>query len=160
LKKKESLPSLAMNIEVDQSGKIGETGRKTVLAFSDEISFALIIPSRVKRECIRWLRRREGFKAHSYLRIFAAGLFLLFRDYLDQLDVITIDIEYPGHEDTIRGMLLDYIWNLDPGFPKENIGFAQIGKKSKAHERACRVFQEEIPPDRVVKAKELQALLR
>jgi len=74
--------------------------------------------------------------------------------------MVTIDIEYHGHENTIQGMLLDYIWDLEPGFPKENIQFARIGKKSKAHERAYRIFRGEIPPDRVIKTKELLALLR
>ncbi len=149
-----------MNIEIDQSGKIGDTNRKTVLAYSNDVSRSLVIPARVKRECVWWLRRRGKLNVRSYLRIFVAGIYLLLEDHLLEIERITIDVEYPGHNDTIRGMLLQYIWRVAPEFPKENIMFAQIGKKSQAHGKAYRTFRNEIPADRVLRTRELLAMLR
>lgn len=45
-----------MQIEVDQSGKIGDTKVPTVLAFSNEDSHSILIPATVKRECLGFLR--------------------------------------------------------------------------------------------------------
>jgi hypothetical protein len=149
-----------MNVEVDQRGKVGDTNRKTVLAYSNDTGRSLVIPARVKRECMQWLRRRGTLDIRSYLQIFVAGLYLLLEDELQEIEQITIDIECPGHDGTIRGMLLQHIWRVVPGFPKENVIFAQIGRKSRAHEKAYRTFRGKIQADRVVKTRELLAMLR
>jgi len=47
-----------MRVEVDQSGKIGDTRVPTVLAFSDGNTYAIVIPAKVKRKCVHRLRRR------------------------------------------------------------------------------------------------------
>jgi len=52
-----NLADFAMHVEVDQSGKIGDTGIATVLAFSDTESYAILIPAKVKKTCIQELRR-------------------------------------------------------------------------------------------------------
>lgn len=53
-----------MRVEVDQSGKIGDTKVPTVLAFSNGRSFAVLIPAIVKRECLKRLRGQEIGRAH------------------------------------------------------------------------------------------------
>lgn len=48
----------AMYAEIDQSGRIEDTRVNTVLAFSDEISFSLLVLAVDKRECVRMMRDR------------------------------------------------------------------------------------------------------
>ena len=48
-------------VDVDQSGKFENTQMDTVLAFSNAIHYAILIPAQVKRDCIAVLR--EGGKA-------------------------------------------------------------------------------------------------
>lgn len=44
---------MSESVEVDQSGKIGDTKVHTVLAFSNSYGFSILIPANVKRECIK-----------------------------------------------------------------------------------------------------------
>ncbi len=148
------------NIEVDQSGKIERTQVNTALAFSDGIEASILILAVDKRECVRKLRQRGESGRTMYLKLFAAALFLLLKDYLDQLGVITIDVEYPGKDAEIRAMLLDRIWKIEPTFSKERIVFRRIGKKSSSHRKALAVYRGEEQPDRIVKARELLRLVK
>ena len=148
------------NVEVDQSGKIERTQVNTVLAFSDGIEASILILAVEKRMCVRKLRQRGESGRTFYLKLFAAALFLLLKDYLDQLEIITIDLEYPGKEVEIRAMLLDHIWKTDPAFSKEQIVFRGVGKKSPAHQKALAVYRGEEEPDRKVRARELLRLVK
>jgi len=56
-----------LHIEVDQSGKIEQTNKDTVLALSNEISYAVLIPARVKREAINLLRATGKRGKNVYL---------------------------------------------------------------------------------------------
>jgi hypothetical protein len=80
-----------MRIEIDQSGRIEDTRVNTVLAFSNEISFSLLILAVDKRECLRKIRGRGETGKALYLKLFTAALFLLVKDFLDRLDSIIID---------------------------------------------------------------------
>ena len=148
------------NVEVDQSGKIERTQVNTALAFSDGIEASILILGVEKRECVKKLRQRGESGKTFYLKLFAAALFLLLTDYLDQLEVITIDVEYPGKEAEIRAMLLDYIWKTDPAFSKERIVFRRVGKKSRSHRKALAVYRGEEEAGKKVRARELLRLVK
>ena len=87
-----------MRVEVDQSGKIGDTKVATVLAFSNGITHTILIPATVKRECVLWLRERGRKGTSMYVGLFSVALFLLLVKNIKSLKQIVIDIEYPGHE--------------------------------------------------------------
>ena len=79
-----------MHIEVDQSGKIGNTAVPTVLALSNDMSVTLWISAAAKRECVRRLRQQGKAPALFYMELFAAALFLLLRSHLNRLDLVVI----------------------------------------------------------------------
>jgi len=149
-----------MDIEVDQSIRIKDA-KDTVLAFSNSISRAIVIPAEVKRVAYAYLKNRYRTPKNPELKIFVAGLFLLLRDHLSKQLFITIDEEWTGaaNEASIKGMLLNYIREVLPEFDKRHIRFARIGKKSGAHLRAYSVHQGKAKPDYVVTEKELLRLL-
>lgn len=91
-------------VEVDQSIKVEQSG-STILAFSNGISGACVIPSTVKNYIYKALRTRGKSVQTAYLLLFSAGLFLLLKDYLQIASRIEIDIEYQGKENDIRGFL-------------------------------------------------------
>ncbi len=148
-----------MQIEVDQSGKIGDTKVPTALAFSNEDSYSILIPATVKRECLGFLRARYRKLRQPYMKLFAAALFLLLKQHLSRLDLVIIDEEYTGHEGAIKGMLLNYIHSVDSGFQSEAITFGRIGKQSPAHHKAYAVYTGDAEPDHQVSSDELTVLL-
>ena len=98
-----------MHVEVDQSGKIGDTSVPTVLAFSDGENYAILIPASVKRKCLLALRERGKSGTTLYLRLFSTGLFLLLKDRLNQFSLVTIDVEYPGHSGKIKDQIVNLV---------------------------------------------------
>ena len=148
-----------MHIEVDQSGKIEKMNVDTVLAFSDGKSGTVLIPAEVKKVCLQALRRGGRRKTTVVLRIFAAGLFFLLKDVLEEVTLVTIDQEYPGREGDIKAMLLRLIWASGKRFEKEQIVFHQVGKKSAAHFKAYGVYKGFQKPDRILTAEEILTLI-
>jgi len=120
-----------MKIESDQSIKIENTSKDTVLAFSNKESFAICIKAKTKRQ-LQEKFRKIGEPRSFVLRVFSAGVALLLKNYSDkQLEVI-IDIEYPGHEKTIKDLILQMYGKISSK-KIENITFGLIGKNSRAH---------------------------
>jgi len=148
-----------LHIEVDQSGKIEKMNVDTVLAFSDGKSAAVLIPTEVKRVCLQALRRGGRRKTTIVLRIFAAGLFFLLKDILEEVTLVTIDQEYPGREGDIKGVLLRLIWASGRRFERERVVFRQVGKKSAAHFKAYGVYKGFQKADRILTAEEILALI-
>ena len=150
-----------MHVQVDQSGtKIERTHRETVLAFSDDVEGAVVIPAKVKKECVAALRK-ESWKAQVFvLQVFVAGIFLLLQDYLARIDSITVDQEYPGRDGDIKGMLLNLIRQVQGDFPKENLIFEEIGRHSRAHHKAYGVYKGFQKPDKVLTTEEILTVLR
>ncbi len=144
-----------MRIEVDQSGKIEQTNRDTALAFSNEISYTVLIPARVKREAISLLRATGRRGKTLYISLFAAALHQLLKDYLDRVDLIVIDVEYEGNEQDVKLALLNLIWQRHPTYPAANITFRRIGKKSAAHKKALATYRGVGMADRTLKVEEL-----
>jgi len=149
-----------MHIQVDQSGKIERTQRNTALALSNEIEYAVLFLAVEKRESVARLRQRGESGKTLYLKLFAAALFLLLEDHLDQLDEIVIDQEYPGKESQIRELLLNHIWKVSSSFSRERIVFRQIGKKSPAHRKALAVYRGKARADRKIRARDILRLLK
>jgi len=96
-----------MRVEVDQSGKIERTSHDTVVAFSNDFDYAILVPAQVKRETIAALKS-EG-KRRAHLLLFAMVLYELLRKYLERIEKITIDVEYEGSEPYIKSQLLSLI---------------------------------------------------
>lgn len=146
-------------VEVDQSGKVEKTNRHTVLALSDGIQCAILVPAAVKQTAIQRSRDRGKSRQMATLLMFAACLFLLLKDHMEQLDRVVVDVEYPGKDADIRGSLLYHFYRHHIRVHKDQIVFHQVGRKSPAHELALAVYREEREPDWEVSERELLELL-
>jgi hypothetical protein len=147
------------NVEIDQSGKVERTQTDTVLAFANGQVFAICIPATVKRAALEKLRQKHKSGAAIYLRLFAAGLYLLIKDHLRTIDRMVIDTEYTGQEANIRGMLLRLIRQAGVAYTGHQIEFYQVGKDSPAHALAWAVHRGTRKADHVVTEAELNELL-
>ena len=146
-------------VEVDQSIKIEQAG-PSVLAFSNGIQHAVVVPSNVKRVALRLLQAKGKPKNTAVVHLFTACLFLLLEDHLLALDRIYIDTEYTGQENLIQSLLLVHIRRRVPSFASECIVFKQIGKNSPAHAKANAVRERKDLGYRKVKASDSLALLK
>jgi len=146
-----------MKIEVDTNSRLDKSG-DTVFSFSNDIQKVILLKQTVRNEC---LERLTGKKLKKELRLFAACIYLLIKDCLEEIEEI-IDKEYPGHEEEIRWILLNMLKSdLSHSEQRTTIRFEKIGKKSSAHEVAWKTLRKERNPDRVVTSQEIfSALLK
>lgn len=121
-----------MNIEVDQSGKIEDTSKNTVVAFSNAEFKSIFISMQDKREVQKIFRKIGRSRVFVY-KLFAILIFLLVKKYLKRIDQIIIDEEYPGKAKLIKNFLLQEIRKIKQDFDKNDIVFKRIGKKSRVH---------------------------
>lgn len=142
-------------VEVDQSGRIEFTKHDTVLAFSDGISYSILIPRGVKRNSINELRQQGLSGTTFYPRLFATGLFLLLRDHIDQLAQITIDVEFPGKDSQIKEHLMNLLRRSGHRIRARQIDFRPVGKQSPAHKLALATFRGETEPDVTISEADL-----
>ncbi|MDO8524385.1 MAG: hypothetical protein Q7R99_02015 [bacterium] len=143
-----------MKIYIDQSGKIESTNQPTVVAFSNGERGAVLVAAKDKREIQEYCRIFNRGRIFIY-KTFACLIFILIRDKLKQIDQIIIDQEYKGHEAEIKHYLLQIIRKNHKNFPKDNIVFKQIGKKSNAHLLAYKVHKGKENPDFTVRGNQL-----
>lgn len=140
-----------MRIEIDQSGKVEDTQKLTVVCFSNGKAKTLLISAKEKRKVLIIMREIDRPYKNFVFRIFSGLMFLLIKN--EKIDSLVIDREYPGHEGVIRNILLSLFDKNKIKSPK--VSFGQIGKKSKAHQEAIAVFQGKRKPDVIVKANDV-----
>ena len=143
-----------MNIEIDQSGKIENTNKDTVIAYANYETRSILLPAREKR-IIQRIYRDAG-KSHMFVyRTFTILIFLLIRDRLPYIQGIIIDDEYPGQHFLINNFLLQHIRTAVADFDKQSINFQCIGKKSPAHFKAYFTFTKKQLPDMTARYQDI-----
>ncbi|MBI3495520.1 hypothetical protein HY065_02745 [Candidatus Berkelbacteria bacterium] len=143
-----------MKIYIDQSGKVEETNRDTILAFSNHETYAIKIHRRTKRRMLEQFRLYGKPKLFT-LRTFSAGVFLLLKSRKTNIDEIVIDTEYFGRNATIKSML-EAMFTKAKSSNNPNITFGHVGKKAKAHLLALSVFRGKQRANRVISYSELK----
>lgn len=143
-----------MVCEIDQSGKVEDTRKLTVVCFANGKVKTLLISAKEKRKVLIVMRVLDKPHRNFVFRMFAGLIFLLIKD--EKIDSLVIDREYPGHETAIRNILLSLFFKRRLKPPE--MSFNQIGKKSKAHQEAIAVFQGKRKPDVVVKADDVLSI--
>jgi len=144
-----------MRVEVDQSGKIGDTKVPTALAFSNGKRYSIFIPATIKRESIQILRDGRKLDTRLYIQLFSVGLYLLLKNDFTKLEHVTIDLEYPGHEAKIKEHLMNLLRRADISVLATQISFERVGKKSPAHQLALAVYSGKAVPNKTITAKDL-----
>src|SRR6266540_2578685 len=105
-------------VEVDQSGKVEDTAKDTVIAFAYGEQYSVMIPAAVKRQLLVHLRERGIGEKEFTIRVFAVGLYFLLKDKLPNLTRVYIDTEYTGREADIKRYLTNTLlragYTIDP----------------------------------------------
>lgn len=153
---------LQMRIEIDQSVRIDNTQKDTILAFSNRINKSVRIPVKVKRKCLKILRDRGIAPKNIYLKLFAAGLFILIRNHINQISTLVIDTEFSDRQSQqfIKMTLFKKLQSTDSRIMLDDITFRRIGKESEAHKKAYNTHKGKVIADYKVKTKELLELVQ
>ena len=133
-----------MKYEIDQSGKIEQTEKHTVLAFSNGTKGAVILSAKNKRR-LQEMFRQIGAPRIFVDYVFAALLAILLKSCKAQ--TVTVDLEYPKSTKIIESL-------IDP-FVKAEIRWDYIGKNSAAHDIAYKVYTEKLRVGRMVSVREI-----
>ncbi len=127
---------------VDQSGK-WESSQNTAIGVSNDCQHGILIDSTAKRQIgillNRFKQERNRSKKTMIIRLFACSVYLSIRDFVRSEDVIVIDKEYDGQENSIRDFILALFRRFSPGL-EPRISFDYVGKLSRAHAVAHQVF--------------------
>ena len=139
--KKTKIQHKSQNYQIDQSGKIEQTNKVTVIAFSNGRHGSVKLSAKDKRY-LQDIYRQAG-KPKSYtLQIFSALLYLLFEKFKLQKTMITVDKEYPGHETLIKSYLIQLADKRDKvTLSADEIRFGLVGKGSNSHGVASKAFK-------------------
>lgn len=121
--------------QIDQSGKIEQTERNTVIACTNGEQFTVILKKGEKRKLQKVFRAAEMQKLFPYLTFATLVAILIYR--LSPRSKVIIDREYMGHEDFIEERIEAYVTQLGSKIPQVNFG--HVGKLSKAHQLGYRV---------------------
>lgn len=145
-----------MIIEIDQSNKIEETNKNTIIGMSNGKAFAVLIKGRAKRK-LKEEFRKAGKQNLFKFRVFIAGVVLMIKySGLKGISEVVIDEEYTGKDNMLRSMFLE-MWKRY--FEKAPIvRVDNIGRKSGAHAAAYLAMKGRNKVDREIKYEELKAL--
>lgn len=150
---------MALRVEVDQSGKVEQSNRSTVLAYSNSHRYTVEILATTKQDALRRLREQGRSSRAAVQLVFVALLALLLKDVIEQADAIMIDTEYTGQEAAIKSQLLMYLDRMRVRFDPNLVQFGQIGKRSPAHELAIGVTRGKVRANRRIAMDELWTVL-
>lgn len=131
-----------MIIEIDQSGKVEETAKDTVVALANKKGFSrsVRISAREKRKLQKFFRSIGKPRMYIY-RTFAILVFIILKPDIKRLTNIVIDKEYTGQEPLVKEYVLRHLRKIVPSFSARVISFQEIGKKSPAHDVAFSTYR-------------------
>lgn len=142
-----------MKYEVDQSGRIEETNRPTIISIANVgYSYTLKIDSKIKRSIENKFKKLGKPKMFGIYG-FASGLIILLKKSKINNSVVVIDIEYDGYNEIIKRELnKNSSQNLE-------FRFSNIGKKSPAHISAYTIFKKFRRPDINIGLREFEKVI-
>ena len=134
-----------MAYQIDQSGKVEQTNKDTVLCLANGNLDTIFIKAGVKRQ-LQEIFRRNGQPRNYVLFTFCAALSLLLKRNLS-IGRIIIDKEYFGKEAIIKEILLEM---MEENRDKIIIEFGIIGKRVNAHIKGYQVYKGKRNPEKVL----------
>ncbi|MBM3208780.1 hypothetical protein FJZ40_00600 [Candidatus Shapirobacteria bacterium] len=146
-----------MKYLIDQSGKIEQTEKDTVLALANDIKFTVLIRARDKR-IIQQEFKLRGRPRNFVLFTFSLLIVLLLKKVKPKSTVF-IDQEYKGNENIVRDRMANYSRRLSLRLDQSLITFKSLGKTSPAHYLAGIVADRKTKPNKVISLEEVLPIL-
>ena len=128
-----------MGYQIDQSGKIEQTNKDTILCLANGSWDAVIVKAKTKRQ-VQEIFRRNGQIRNYILFTFSILLATLLKRNKN-LGQVLVDTEYMGKDAIIKNITLEVLTNLK-SIPDINFGF--VGKLSPAHDKAAKISHNKL----------------
>jgi hypothetical protein len=145
-----------MKVEINQSNKIEQTNKDTILGLANEKTFTILINRKIKRK-LQEEFRKEGKPRLFVYRTFIASIVLLLKyANLRNLSEIIIDEEYYGKDKALKSMFLEMWSRFNLKIPE--ISFRKIGRKSKVHSICYLTMKGSYKPNRIINFWEIKRL--
>lgn len=142
---------------IDQSGRIEETNRSTIIALADKNkSFTIELQAKTKIYLLKIFRKMGKPKIFPIV-IFADVVFMTMLRSKMFPKMLIIDIEYPSHENTIKNIILTLSMRFKKSCPE--IYFSNIGKNDPAHISAWQTYTKKREPNLIVNIEDFKGYL-
>ena len=146
-----------MKVEINQSNKIEQTNKDTILGLADNKTFTILINRKIKRKLQEEFRKQGKPRLFVY-RTFIGGVVLLLKyAQIKNLSQVVIDKEYYGKDKVLKSMLLEMWSRYFTEVPE--ITFDKIGKKSKVHNICYLAMKGKDEIGRVIRFEEIKRLV-
>lgn len=136
-----------MKIEIDQSGKVEQTAQKTVIGDSLGNSVFLTAKDKRKIQEVYRLAARPNVFVYETFAILTA---LLIKKTFNNTNIYIVDLEYPGHEHLVQGLIKKFLNKMNVRLSIHQIRFEKVGKKSMAHKTANFSFKSTLKGERIL----------
>jgi len=146
-----------MKVEINQSNKIEQTNKDTIIGLANKKTFTILISRKIKRKLQEEFRKQGKPKLFVY-RTFIAGVVLLLKyAKLKNLSQVMIDEEYFGKDKMLKSMFLEMGSRLFAEVP--GVVFGKIGKRAKVHSVCYLTMKGKDEADRVIRFEEIKRLV-
>lgn len=142
---------------IDQSGRVEETNKITIVALADKKkSFTIALLPKTKKELLAIFRKNGKPKVFPII-VFANIVFMTMLRSRTFPQELIIDIEYPGHDNTIKNIVITLCRRFKKKTPE--IYFANIGKNDPAHFAAWNTYTKKLKPNLVLKIENFKGII-
>lgn len=137
--------------QIDQSGKIEQTEKNTVIGYSNGQKFTVLLSNKSKRQLQEAFRKLGLTQVYIYIT-FACLVYFLVRKFSQKQD-FTIDTEYTGKDKLIKENIKKLL--IANKKPDHGIYFRRIGNKPKVHYVTHDVFNKEVNPNEIITIRKM-----
>lgn len=149
--------SIFMKVEVNQSNKIEQTNKDTIIGLANDKSFTILIKAKIKRKLQEEFRKQGKPRLFVYRTFIGGAVLLLKYAQIKNLSQIVIDEEYYGKDRVLRSIFLEMWSRYFTKVPE--ITFDKIGKKSKVHNICYLAMKGKDKIGRVIRFEEIKRLV-
>jgi len=147
-----------MRIEIDQSNKIEQTNKDTILGLSNSKVFTVVVKRKIKRKLQEDFRKQKQSRLFVYLVFISSVVLLLNHAKIKNVSEIIIDEEYTGYDKFFKQVFLRMYSKSHKKIP--NVGFGNIGKKSEAHNISYLTMKGKIKANIILSYNEISNLCK
>jgi hypothetical protein len=147
---------MTKRIEINQSNKIEQTSKNTIIGLANDKTFTILISAKIKRKLQEEFRKQGKPRLFTY-RTFIAGIVLLLKyAQLRNLSKVVIDEEYYGKEKLLKSMFLEMGSRFFREIPE--VYFERIGRKSKVHNICYLTMKGKYKVNKIISFEEIRRL--